>query len=161
MITATLKNYRISPRKVRIVADMVRGKKAEVAKVILANAAKKAKHPISDLLDSAIANAKHDFKIEASDLVVKEIRVDQGYVLKRFMPVSRGSAHPIKKRTSHVRLVLAPVGENTAKNQKASKQAKNRKPESTKLVSDKQGSEKATEKKVTKVKVEKKTKSNK
>lgn len=112
MITASLKNYRISPRKVRVVADMIRGKDAILAGRILMHASKKAKNPIGELLSSAIANAKNNFKIEAENLFVKEIRVDQGYVLKRSMPVSRGSAHPIKKRTSHVSIILAPVVKN-------------------------------------------------
>ena len=106
MITASLKNHRISPRKVRLVADMIRGKQVTVAKHILTNASKKAKHPIHDLLDSAIANGSHNHKIDAETLFVKEIRVDQGFVMKRSMPVSRGSAHPIKKRTSHISIVL-------------------------------------------------------
>ena len=106
MITASLHNYRISPRKVRVVADMIRGKNVTLAKTILTNAVKKAKHPLHDLLDSAIANALHNHKIEAENLFVQEIRVDQGVVMKRSMPVSRGSAHPIKKRTSNVSIVL-------------------------------------------------------
>lgn len=109
MITATLSNYRISPRKVRVVADMIRGKKVPEAKLILGNAVKKARHPLADLLDSAVANAKHNFKLGSEGLIVKDIRVDQGYVLKRHRPVSRGRAHEIKKRTSHVKLVLAPA----------------------------------------------------
>ncbi|MEK7609780.1 MAG: 50S ribosomal protein L22 [Patescibacteria group bacterium] len=106
MITASLKNYRISPRKVRLVADMIRGKNVILAKTILTNAVKKARHPLHDLLDSAIANAAHNHKIDSADLFVKEIRVDQGFVMKRSMPVSRGSAHPIKKRTSNVSIIL-------------------------------------------------------
>lgn len=108
MITASLKNHRISPRKVRLVADMIRGKGVSEAKVILTHAAKKAKGPIHDLLDSAIANAAHNHKIPADALFVKEIRVDQGFVLKRSMPMARGSAFPIRKKTSHVSIVLAP-----------------------------------------------------
>ena len=108
MITASLKNYRISPRKVRIVADMVRGKKVSEAKLILTNAAKKARHPLGDLIASAVANASHDHKIDAETLYVKEIRVDQGVTLKRSRPMARGSAFPIKKRTSNVIVVLAP-----------------------------------------------------
>lgn len=107
MITASLKNYRISPRKVRLVADMIRGKNVSQARNILGVVSKKAKSPLGDLLDSAIANAYHNHKIDKTDLFVQEIRVDQGYVLKRHMPVSRGSAHPIKKRTSHVSITLA------------------------------------------------------
>ena len=107
MITASLKNYRISPRKVRLVADMIRGKNVAQAKIILIGAAKAAKHPLADLLDSAVANASHNFKIGAENLFVKEIRVDQGFVLKRSQPMARGSAFPIKKRTSHVSITLA------------------------------------------------------
>jgi large subunit ribosomal protein L22 len=116
MITASLKNYRISPRKFRIVADMVRGKNVLVAKDILAHVLRKARHPLSELIDSAIANASHNHKIEKDTLFIKEIRVDKGYVLKRHMPVSRGSAHPIKKRTSHVSLILAPAEASTVPN---------------------------------------------
>ncbi|MEN9524396.1 MAG: hypothetical protein RL536_465 [Candidatus Parcubacteria bacterium] len=116
MITASLKNYRISPRKVRVIADMIRGKNVTHAKTILTNASKKAKHPLHDLLNSAIANASHNHKISAENLFVSEIRVDQGFVMKRSMPVSRGSAHPIKKRTSHVSIVLSEKSENNKKN---------------------------------------------
>jgi large subunit ribosomal protein L22 len=107
MITASLKNYRISPRKVRVIADMIRGKDISQAKLILTHAVKKAKHPLNDLIDSAVANAKNNFNLSDKNLFVKEIRVDQGFTLKRSRPVSRGSAHPIKKRTSNVSIVLA------------------------------------------------------
>ena len=109
MVTASLKNYRIAPRKMRLVADMIRGKGVAEAGLILIHADKKGKHPLAALLDSAMANAVNNFKLDRDTLIVKEIRVDQGYVLKRSMPVSRGSAHPIKKRTSHVSIVLAPA----------------------------------------------------
>ncbi len=107
MVTASLQNYRISPRKVRVVADMIRGKGIAQALTILANVDKKARHPLADLIDSAVANASHNHKLDKATLFVKEIQVNQGYVLKRHMPVSRGSAHPIKKRTSHVSITLA------------------------------------------------------
>ncbi len=123
MITASLYNYRIAPRKVRIIADMVRGKGVAQAKVILSLASKQARHPIADLIDSAIANAAHNFKIESDNLFVKEIRVDQGFVMKRSMPVSRGSAHPIKKRTSHISVVLG-VKEAVIKKAKTKKASK-------------------------------------
>ncbi|MDE1975518.1 MAG: 50S ribosomal protein L22 [Patescibacteria group bacterium] len=125
MITAALKNHRISPRKVRVVADLVRGKKVEEAKAILANASKKARNPISDLIDSAVANASHNHKIQAESLMVKEIRVDQGYTLKRSIPMSRGSAFPMKKRTSHVMVTLAPIiSQKSVKSIKSVKQDK-------------------------------------
>lgn len=106
MITASLKNYRISPRKVRVVADMIRGKGVVQAQLILTNATKQAKHPLYDLLASAVANASHNHKIDIETLFVKEIRVDQGFILKRSLPMARGTAFPIKKRTSHVSIVL-------------------------------------------------------
>ncbi|MEK7642106.1 MAG: 50S ribosomal protein L22 [Patescibacteria group bacterium] len=121
MITASLKNYRISPRKVRLVADMVRGKGVFQAKDILTYAMKKAKGPIHDLLDSAIANASHNHKIEADTLFVKEIRIDQGVVLKRSMPMARGSAFPIKKRTSHISIVLDSRAPKVKKEKKSNK----------------------------------------
>jgi len=121
MITASLKNTRIAPRKIRVVADMVRGKTVAQAKIILSLADKKGRHPISDLIDSAVANAAHNFKIGPEGLIVKEIRVDQGFVMKRSMPVSRGSAHPIKLRNSHVSVVLAVAEEKVSKKAKKAK----------------------------------------
>jgi large subunit ribosomal protein L22 len=121
MITAFLKNYRISPRKARLVADMVRGKKVSDAKLILLNAAKKARHPLNGLIDSAVSNASHNHKIDAGMLYVKEIRVDQGVTLKRSRPMSRGSAFPIKKRSSSVSITLAPMVETAKKIKKTGK----------------------------------------
>lgn len=121
MITASLKNHRIAPRKVRLVADMIRGKSVIQAENILVGAVKKATSPLGDLLASAVANASHNFKIEKDALFIKEIRVDQGYVLKRSQPMARGSAFPIKKRTSHITLTLAPIEVKAKK--KSKKQA--------------------------------------
>ncbi len=108
MITASLNNYRQSPRKVRLVAALVRGKTVDQALVMLENVTKRATGPLQTLIASAVANAKHNFNIEKDSLVVKELRVDGGVILKRRMPRARGSAYPINKRTSHVSLVLAP-----------------------------------------------------
>lgn len=108
MIIASLKNYRQSPRKMRGVANLVRGKSVENALNTLNFLSKKASDPLYTLLQSAIANAKNNFNIEKEGLIIKELRVDSGYVLKRRMPRARGSASPIHKRTSHVMLVLAP-----------------------------------------------------
>lgn len=124
MVTASLKNYRIAPRKMRLVADMIRGKGVAQAGLILLHADKKGKHPLAALLDSAMANAVNNFKLDSATLIVKEIRVDQGYVLKRSMPVSRGSAHPIKKRTSHVSITLAPAEAKVKKAKKEKAAAK-------------------------------------
>jgi large subunit ribosomal protein L22 len=115
MVTASLKNYRISPRKVRVVADMIRGKSVLEAKNLLNFGMMKARHPLADLIDSAVANAVNNFNLDKDALFVKEIRVDQGYIMKRQMPVSHGSAHPIKKRTSHVLITLAPMEKKVEK----------------------------------------------
>ena len=113
MITASLNNYRQSPRKVRLVATLVQGKSVNDAINTLEFLPKKATGPLYALLMSAVANAKHNFNIEKENLFVKEMRVDGGQVLKRRMERARGRAFPIKKRTSHVSLVLAekPVAE--------------------------------------------------
>lgn len=107
MVTAELNNYRQSPRKVRLVADSVRGKKVSVALTTLSFVPKRAAEPLKKLIDSAVANATHNFKLNPEDLYVKSITVDPGFVMKRWMPKWRGTAHPIRKRTSHVRVVLA------------------------------------------------------
>lgn len=99
---ATLNNYRQSPRKVRVVADLVRGKSVEEALDILTYVPKRAGLPLKKLLLSAYANAG-----KAANLKVKEIRVDGGATLYRRQPRSRGMANPIRKRTSHVNIVLS------------------------------------------------------
>ena len=127
MITASLKNYRQSPRKVRSVANLVRGKSVEQALNTLNFLSKKAAHPLHGLLMSAIANAKNNFKMEMDGLVIKELRVDAGKVLKRRMPRARGNSYPINKRTSHVSLVLVPKPEGKADTKKVEKIEKNKK----------------------------------
>lgn len=103
---ATLKNYRQSPRKVRVVADLVRGKRVEDALITLTYTTKRATDPLSKLLSSAIANAKN-LSMPTENLIVKEISVDGGAILYRRLPKSRGIATPIRKRTSHVTITLA------------------------------------------------------
>jgi large subunit ribosomal protein L22 len=103
--TAQLNSYRQSPRKVRLVADAIRGKKVSKAKDTLAFMAKRGALPMTRLLDSAIANAKTK-GISADDLVVKSIEVNQGDILYRRMPVAHGASHPIRKRMSHIKIVL-------------------------------------------------------
>ncbi len=112
---AFLKNYRQSPRKVRAVAGLIRGKKVSEALVELDFLAKRASEPMKKLLLSAIANAKQ-MGIEKENLFVKELRVDKGIVMKRMMPAAMGTGHRINKRTSHVLLVLAEKIEKTGKN---------------------------------------------
>jgi large subunit ribosomal protein L22 len=104
-VTAQLTNYRQSPRKVRLIANLVRGKKVDQALAELNFLAKRAAGPLEKLIRSALANAEH-LNISKDNLIVKEIRVDQGVTLHRFMPRARGWAFPIRKRSSHVMLVL-------------------------------------------------------
>lgn len=119
MIQASLNNLRQSPRKVRSVANLVRGKSAESALNTLNFLSKKGAQPLQALLLSALANAKNGYNLEKEGLMIKEIRVDTGVTLKRSMPRARGSASRINKRSSHVLLVLAPVVEKKAKAVKA------------------------------------------
>ncbi len=103
---ATLSNYRQSPRKVALVAGLIRGKKVSDAMSAVRFAVKRASNPIEKLLNSAIANAKNMGVENPMDLFVTEIRVDKGIVLKRFMPRARGSSAQILKRSSHIYLTL-------------------------------------------------------
>ena len=106
---AKLNNCPTSPRKMRLVADLVRGEKVERALQILKFNSKDASKNLEKLLLSAIANwqAKNeDASIEDAELFVKEIRVDGGSMLKRLRPAPQGRAHRIRKRSNHVTLVL-------------------------------------------------------
>ena len=102
---AILKRFRQSPRKMRGVSDLVRGKKVSEALLQLQFVNKKASEPIRKLIASALANAK-SMNIETDSLVVKKIAVDNGAIMYRRRPASRGSAHPIRKRTSHILVEL-------------------------------------------------------
>ena len=103
---AFLKNYRQSPRKVRLVASLVKGKSVAQAVAELDFLAKRAGFPIKKLLLSAVANAKQ-MGVETTNLFIKELRVDKGIVMKRMMPAAMGSGHRINKRTSHLNILLA------------------------------------------------------
>ena len=103
---AYLKYARISPRKVKIVLDLIRGKDAGTAMAILKNTPKAASEYLIKLLNSAIANADHNFQMDVSKLYVSECFVCPGPTLKRIMPRAQGRADRILKRTSHVTMVL-------------------------------------------------------
>ena len=114
-ITAKLNDYRQSPRKVRLVAGLIRGKKAEQALDILTVTVKRAADPMVGLLKSAIANAKNNFSINAEDLVVKSLTVDNGAILYRRMPKARGMATPIRKRVSLITMILSTANDEAVK----------------------------------------------
>jgi large subunit ribosomal protein L22 len=102
---ASLNNYRQAPRKVRLIADLIKGKSATQAQGILTHLIKKGALPMKKLLDSAVANAG----VSADTLVVKNATVDKGVVIKRWMPRAMGRAFPIHKHTSKVVIELAQV----------------------------------------------------
>lgn len=105
-IKAHLRYLRMAPRKVRVMADVMKGKSVKTADAQLKFTSKSAAIPLRKLLRSAAANAKHNFNIDSDQLVVQTVRVDQGPTLKRSMPRARGMASPIHKRTSHITLIL-------------------------------------------------------
>lgn len=111
-IKAKAKHIRMSPRKVRLVVDVARGKEVEIALDQLKFVNKLAVKPITKLINSAVASAEHDFEIEKNNLYIKEIKVDEGSTLHRWTPKAHGRATPIRKRTSHVSLVLAEIKES-------------------------------------------------
>ncbi len=105
-VTAELNHMRIAPRKVRLVVSAIRGMSVGDAEVRLRFLTKRASHPLLKLLKSAVANAKNNFQLSEDDLVVRRITVDGGPVQKRFRARAFGRAARIRKRTSHVTLVL-------------------------------------------------------
>ena len=106
---AKLNNCPTSPRKMRIVADSVRGKKVDKALTILKFSQKEASNRLEKLLMSAISNwqsKNEDADVEQANLFIKEIRVDSAGMLKRLRPAPQGRAHRIRKRSNHVTLIL-------------------------------------------------------
>ncbi len=103
---AELKTYNQSPRKVRLVTDMVKGKKVEDALVQLSFLPKRAALPLKKLIESAVANAKQKGE-DPKDLIIKDFRVDSAGMLVRFMPRAMGRASMIRKRRSRVQIELA------------------------------------------------------
>lgn len=106
-VTAFLRHLRMAPRKVRLVVNLVRGMSVVEAEKLLTFLRRDAARPVLKLLRSAIANAEHNFQLERSTLYVKSIVADAGKTLKRRRPRARGTAAPIRKRTTHISLVLS------------------------------------------------------
>ena len=102
---ATLKNYRQSPRKVRLIADLVRGKKTTDALTTLQFVDKRAAGPFAKVIESAVANAADHGK-DTDKLYIKTVTVDQAPTMRRMMPRARGSASRINKRNSHIHVEL-------------------------------------------------------
>ena len=104
---AIAKTVRIAPRKVRLVVDLIRGKKIGEAMAILKYTPKSASPVVEKVLKSAIANAEHNYDLDLENLYVSEAYVNEGPTMKRFRPRAKGSASPINKRTSHITIVVS------------------------------------------------------
>jgi large subunit ribosomal protein L22 len=105
-VKAKLNYTRIAPRKIRLVVDLIRGKDVNEAIQILTFVNKKSAPVVKKLIQSAVANADQKKTIDLDTLYVKHISVDQGPVLKRYLPRAMGRASEIRKKTSHINLVL-------------------------------------------------------
>lgn len=110
-VTAKLNYLRISARKVRLVADLIRGKNVEQAQNILKFTSKRAALPLAKLLKSATSNAKNNFGLDENNFYISKLLVNDGPKLKRYMPRARGQAYEIQKKTSHIVLVLKEIKE--------------------------------------------------
>lgn len=104
---AKLKYLRMSAFKVRLVGDLIRGKPVQEALALLQHDPRRASRPLKKLLESAIANASENHKLDEDTLIVKRVEVDEGPTLKRWMPRALGRATPIRKRTSQITIVVA------------------------------------------------------
>lgn len=108
VVRAHAKYVRSSARKARLVCDHIRGRSVEEARAILAFAPRAVAKDWSKLLESAVANAEHNHELDGDDLVIKAAHADEGPTLKRFRPRAMGRATPIRKRTSHLTILLTP-----------------------------------------------------
>lgn len=108
-VDAKLNYLSMSPQKVRLVADLIRGRKVEEAKNRLKFTDRAATEPMMGLLNSAIANAEHNFDLDEDNLYISELKVDEGPTMKRWEPRARGATNEINKRTSHITIVLNEV----------------------------------------------------
>ncbi len=144
MISKAELNYlKIAPRKVRLVADLVRGKDFEKAQELLRFTRKKATKPIRKLLNQAFANAKYNYSnVKKENLILSKITVDEGPVAKRMYPRAQGKADVIRKRTSHVKIELDEKKEGVKDTIKKKTKDQKRKEEKEKLKKEKEAKEK-------------------
>ncbi|MFC1632888.1 50S ribosomal protein L22 [Patescibacteria group bacterium] len=138
-VSAKLKNLRIAPRKVRLVANLIKGKQVDEALVQLKYRTERSARPMEKLLASAVANAENNAELERDNLKIDSILVDEGMTIKRFQPRAQGRAYRIFKRSSHITLQLAEIeaGKKIAKKKaKPATQLKSAKPEAAKQAKD-------------------------
>ncbi len=114
-VKASARYIRMSPRKVRLLTALVRGKTIQAALDQLKFAGKHAAVPVSKVIASAVANAVHNFDLNETNLFIKEISVDGGPVLKRWLPRAHGRATPLKKRMSHINVTLGELKDSGVK----------------------------------------------
>jgi len=120
-IKASLKHLRMAPRKVRLIADVIRGLEVNNALAQLKFLNKKATKPIEKLVKSGVANAEHNYELDKDNLKITEIRVDEATTLKRWIPRAHGRATTIRKRGSHINLTLEEIVESGKKESKKQK----------------------------------------
>ncbi|MGD9696031.1 MAG: 50S ribosomal protein L22 [Thermoleophilia bacterium] len=107
VVLATAKHVRTSARKARLVADLIRGKSVDEALAILAYSTRAAAVPVRKVLQSAVANADHNHGLDARELVLARVTVDEGPTIRRFRPRAQGRATRINKRTCHITIGVA------------------------------------------------------
>ena len=108
LVRASARYVRMGPRKVRVVADQIRGLKVEEALALLRFSPRGASVPVMKLIESAAANAEHNFDLDPEEMEVKEISVGEGPTMRRFRARARGRASRIDKRTCHINVALTP-----------------------------------------------------
>lgn len=113
--TSTARYAHVTPQKARRMVDLIRGLPADEARTVLRFAPQAASEPVGKVLDSAIANAEHNHGLDREGLVVAQAYVDEGPTLKRFRPRAQGRAYRIRKRTSHITVVVSPEAAPTGK----------------------------------------------
>ncbi len=150
LVDAKLRYSRIAPRKVRLVADLIRGMKVAKAEETLRFTVNRSARPMMKLLNSAVANAENNFNLKKDNLYIAEIRVDGGPIIKRFRARARGSASPIQKKTSHILIRLKEVEESKEQPKKDKKKDKIKK-----VYSEERPKEEATHKETKKQSIEK------
>lgn len=124
-VTATARNIRISPEKVRLVVDQIKKMPPSRSMDILALVRKSSAKPLKKVIASAVANAKNNFGLDVQTLTFKSILVGIGPMSKRYQPIARGRAHSILKRTSHITVILEGESKQKSETQKALPEVKN------------------------------------
>jgi large subunit ribosomal protein L22 len=112
LVRASARYVRIAPRKVRYVADQIRGKKVEEAIALLRFSPRGASEVLRKLVESAAANAENNFDLDPEEMEITRISVDEGPTMRRYRPRARGRATRIEKRTCHINVALTPIDDD-------------------------------------------------